>query len=125
MTCTTAKPWSTQAATSEAKASDSCQVGPPWTRKTAGSGSAKPTGRDSSAWTGPPGPAAQTSCTGTEAGGRGPGGARTVAPVVDSTTSGDAASDQAYSTVPSGRGVASETSPRGVGTGVSRSDTMS
>lgn len=115
MTRTTAKPWSTQAAGPEAKASLSCQVGPPWISKTVGKGPS-PAGFCTRAWIRPPGPSTQASWTGTDGGAFAPGGSRTTAPLVDRTTGGRSAEDHRYSTVPSGRAVAPDTVPAGVST---------
>lgn len=64
----------------------------------------------------PPGPSTHTSSTGTDPGDFMPGGSRTTLPVVERTVEGSAEEDQRYSTLPSGRAVAPETEPAGVGT---------
>ncbi len=120
MTRTTAKPWSSQAAGPAAKESLSWWVGPPWTSNTVGNGpSPAPAGRWTSACTRPPGPSTQTSSTGTEPGGTAPGARSTTVPAVERTADGSAAEDHRNSTVPSGRGVAPPTVPRGVSSRVS------
>ncbi len=67
----------------------------------------------------PPGPSTQASSTGTDGGHFSPGGSRTTRPEVDRTAGGSAADDHRYSTLPSGRAVAPETVPGGVGMRVS------
>jgi hypothetical protein len=63
----------------------------------------------------PPGPSTHTSSTGTEPGDFIPGGSSTTPPVVERTADGSAAEDHRNSTLPSGRAVAPDTVPGGVG----------
>ncbi|CAM5239802.1 hypothetical protein SFUMM280S_08227 [Streptomyces fumanus] len=83
--------------------------------KTVGSGPVAPAGFWTRACTRPPGPSTHTSSTGTDGGHFRPGGSRTTPPRVERTADGSAAEDHRYSTLPSGRAVAPETVPGGVG----------
>ncbi|MFD0382317.1 hypothetical protein ACFQ2B_07290 [Streptomyces stramineus] len=119
MTRTTAKPWSTQAATVGSKASWSWSSGPPCSRNTAGCGPGPASGTLSRAWMRPPGPSTHRSRASVVSGGTRCGAGKPGSASRPRNRGGRAELDHSSQASPSGRVRACSIVPAGVSSRVS------